>query len=48
MKNTSIIQFTQNALEKTKSAVIALANSEGLYSHANSIKIRTSKPSLND
>ena len=42
MKNTSIIQFTKKALEETKSAVIELANSEGLHSHAESIKIRTS------
>tara|TARA_Y100001968_G_scaffold256244_1_gene242548 strand:+ start:1298 stop:2662 length:1365 start_codon:yes stop_codon:yes gene_type:complete len=45
MKNTSVIQFTKNALENTKDAVISLANSEGLYSHAESIKIRCSKSS---
>ena len=48
MKNTSIIQFTENALKETKDAVIALANSEGLHSHAESIRIRSSKPSLVD
>ncbi|WP_320663796.1 histidinol dehydrogenase [Prochlorococcus sp. MIT 1223] len=45
MKNTSTIQFTSNALEKTKKDVIELALSEGLHSHAQSIKIRSIKTS---
>ena len=48
MKNTSMIKFTKNALEKTQSAIIELANSEGLYSHAESIKVRMTKSCLND
>ncbi len=48
MKNTSIIQFTKNALEKTQEDVISLANSEGLHSHAQSIQIRTSNSSSVD
>ena len=43
MKNTSLIEFTKTAFERTSKAVIELANSEGLYSHAESIKIRSSK-----
>ncbi len=44
MKNTSIIEFTKNALKKTSSDVIELANSEGLHSHAESVRIRNSNP----
>ena len=40
MKNTSIIQFTEESLYQNKDDIINLANSEGLYSHANSVKIR--------
>ncbi len=43
MKNTSIIQFNQSAFEATSKEVIELANSEGLHSHAESIKIRTNQ-----
>jgi len=43
MKNTSLIEFTKTAFDKTSKAVIELANSEGLYSHSESIKIRSSK-----
>ncbi len=43
MKNTSHIQFNKQALEKTQAAVVELANSEGLHSHAESIKIRSAK-----
>tara|TARA_Y100001968_G_scaffold212818_1_gene195907 strand:- start:362 stop:1711 length:1350 start_codon:yes stop_codon:yes gene_type:complete len=45
MKNTSLIDFSKEAFEKTKNAVINLAQSEGLHSHAESIKIRDSKSS---
>ena len=45
MKNTSLIDFSKEAFIETKSAVVQLATSEGLHSHAESIKIRSSKPS---
>ncbi len=48
MKSTSIINFSKNALEKTSKEIIELANSEGLYSHAQSIKLRLSKTSSID
>ena len=40
MKNTSIIEFTEESLKVNSLDIINLANSEGLYSHANSVKIR--------
>ena len=43
MKNTSLIEFSKEAFNETKEAVIHLANSEGLHSHAESIRIRDSK-----
>jgi histidinol dehydrogenase len=43
MKNTSLIDFSKEAFNKNKNAVVYLANSEGLHSHAQSIKIRDSK-----
>ncbi len=43
MKNTSLIDFSKKAFNETKNAVIELANSEGLHSHAESIRIRDSK-----
>ncbi len=43
MKNTSLIDFTKEAFNETKNAVIQLAKSEGLHSHAESIRIRDSK-----
>ncbi len=45
MKNTSIIDFSKEAFNETKNAVIQLANSEGLHSHAESIRIRNSNSS---
>ena len=45
MKNTSIIDFSKEAFNETKKAVIQLANSEGLHSHAESIRIRNSNSS---
>ena len=48
MKSTSIINFSKQALQKTSQEIIELANSEGLHSHANSIKVRISKTSLID
>ncbi len=40
MKNTSIIEFDEKSLKFNSSDIINLANSEGLHSHANSVKIR--------
>ena len=40
MKNTSIIEFSEESLKVNSLDIINLANSEGLYSHANSVKIR--------
>ena len=40
MKNSSIIKFTEKSLYDSREEIINLANSEGLYSHADSVKIR--------
>ena len=40
MKNSSIIEFNEESLKTNSLDIINLANSEGLYSHANSVKIR--------
>ena len=40
MKNSSIIEFNEESLKRNSLDIINLANSEGLYSHANSVKIR--------
>ncbi len=40
MKNSSIIEFNEQSLEKNKEDIINLAMSEGLHSHANSVEIR--------
>ncbi len=40
MKNTSIIEFTEESLKVNSAHIINLAKSEGLHSHANSVKIR--------
>ena len=45
MKNTSLIDFSKEAFCENKNAVIHLANSEGLHSHAESIRVRDSKSS---
>ncbi len=42
MKNTSLIEFSKEAFNENKNAVVHLANSEGLHSHAESIRIRDS------
>ena len=42
MRHTSLIEFSREALEATGGAVMELAGSEGLHSHANSVKIRLS------
>ncbi len=41
MKNTSLIEFTQDSFNKTAAAVLKLAESEGLHSHSESIRIRS-------
>ena len=43
MKNTSLIDFSKEAFNENKNAVVHLATSEGLHSHAESIRIRDSK-----
>ena len=40
MKNTSLIEFNNVAFKQTASAVITLAESEGLHSHAESVRLR--------
>jgi len=40
MKNTSIIEFNEESLKVNSLDIINLAESEGLHSHANSVKIR--------
>ena len=40
MKNSSIIEFNEQSLHNHKNDIIHLANSEGLHSHADSVKIR--------
>jgi len=40
MKNSSIIEFSEESLKLNSADIINLANSEGLHSHANSVKIR--------
>ncbi len=48
MKSTSIINFSEETLKNTSDAIIELANSEGLLSHAKSIEVRLSKFSAID
>ncbi len=40
LRHTSLIQFNRQALEATGGAVMALAESEGLHSHAESVRLR--------
>ena len=40
LRNTSLIQFNRQALEATGGAVATLADSEGLHSHAQSVRLR--------
>jgi histidinol dehydrogenase len=40
MSHTSLIEFNKEALDATGVAVETLAMSEGLHSHANSVRIR--------
>jgi histidinol dehydrogenase len=41
MKHSSVIQYSPLALQKVSSAIVALAEAEGLPSHADSIRLRT-------
>lgn len=43
MKRTSIISYTQNALEAVSDDIIRLAETEGLDAHARAIRVRRSK-----
>ena len=40
MKNSSIIEFNQQSLQSNSEDIINLATSEGLYSHADSVRVR--------
>ncbi len=40
MKNTSIIEFNEKSLQSNSIDIINLADSEGLHSHAESVKVR--------
>jgi len=42
LRHTSLIQFNRQALEATGSAVATLADSEGLHSHGESVRLRLS------
>ena len=44
---TSIIEFNQTAFERTAAAIEQLAESEGLHSHSESIKMRSKSTSKN-
>ncbi|MEB3332861.1 MAG: histidinol dehydrogenase [Synechococcaceae cyanobacterium] len=43
LRHTSLIQFNREALEGTAAAVVTLAESEGLHSHAESVRRRLSR-----
>ena len=45
MKKTSIIRYTENALEHVSDAIIELANTEQLTGHAQTIRVRTQEES---
>jgi histidinol dehydrogenase len=40
LKHSSLIQYSQTALEKVAGAVDVLATTEGLHSHAESVRLR--------
>lgn len=44
MKHSSIIQYSEKALNHVADAIQTLAQAEGLASHAESVRIRTAKP----
>lgn len=41
MKHSSLIQYSESALQKVASAIDTLATAEGLHSHAQSVRLRT-------
>lgn len=41
LKHSSLIQYSQTALQKVAGAIDVLATAEGLYSHAESVRLRT-------
>lgn len=43
LKKSSYIMYTKDGLEEAADCVIKFAESEGLYGHANSVKVRTDK-----
>jgi histidinol dehydrogenase len=44
LKHSSIIQYSPQALQKTASAIQTLATAEGLFSHGESVRVRTELP----
>ncbi len=42
MRHTSLIEFNQSALRSTRESIMNLAASEGLHSHSESVRIRSS------
>jgi histidinol dehydrogenase len=44
MHHTSVISFTRAALEATGPSIVTLAESEGLHSHAESVRLRLAGP----
>lgn len=44
VKKTSYICYTEEELKNAAPKVVAFAESEGLYGHANSVKVRVNKP----
>jgi histidinol dehydrogenase len=44
LRHTSLIHFNRAALDATAAAVITLAESEGLHSHAESVRRRLEGP----
>ena len=46
LRHTSLIRFNRAALDATAAAVITLAESEGLHSHAESVRRRLQTPTL--
>ncbi|MBD1928193.1 histidinol dehydrogenase [Trichocoleus sp. FACHB-90] len=44
MKHSSLIQYSPTALQKVSNAIQILAQAEGLPSHADSVRLRTQKP----
>jgi len=43
MKRTSVISYTQPALDAASEDIVRLAETEGLQAHANAIRIRQTR-----